>query len=386
MITYTFKIKANKPLIQKIENHLNITRLVYNLAKETKECAYFKGVKLSKFDLINQLPELKQGFVWLKEVHSQTLQGVLERLDESYQNYFRKLKDGSISKEKVQYITKKLANGGEISESKLKDFGKPKWASKKRWRSVSFKKAAVKYNNNNTIEISKIGKIKFFKSREIYGEIKIVRIIKEVDGYYIQIVTDNEILKSDSQAEVGIDLGLRYFLVTSDGEYIDNPKHLEKYLKQLRVEQRSLARKQKYSNNWYKQTKRIQKLYLKIRRVRKDFLHKTSTALSKNYGIIFCEDLNIAGMVQDRKYSRSISDVAWGGFLELLEQKTNLIRVEPKYTSQRCSNCGHVDKKSRKTQSEFVCTKCGVIENADKNASNNIKQSGQRLLEANVSH
>lgn len=360
MITYEFKIKTNNRLKDAVENHLGCTRLVYNLALEVREDAYKKGVSLSKFDLIKQLPELKQEFKWLKNVHSQTLQGVIERLQRGYDKFFRDLKQG-------------------------KKTSKPKWARKKEWNSVEWKKAAVKYEGGSEINISKIGKVRFFKSRDIKGNIKLARIIKRVDGYYLQVVTDNEYTRCENQAVCGIDLGITHFVVTSDGEYFENARTLRKYLKELRIENRSLSRKKKFSRNFYKQVERLKRLHLKISRIRKDYLHKTSTKLAQEYSTIVCEDLNIQEMIKERRYSREISDVAWGRFLEMLEYKTNLIRVDPKYTSQECNRCGHTCKENRPTQEKFNCVKCGHTGNADQEASLTILKRGQTLLHANVS-
>lgn len=361
MLTYTFKIKTSSKLIQKIENHLNITRLVYNLSKDVREYAYSKGVKLSKFDLIKQLPELKSEFKWISDVHSQTLQGVIERLEKGYDKFFSDLKKNTKT-------------------------SKPKWAKKKNWKSVEFKSSAVK-SKETYFEISKIGKIKYFKSREIQGNIKLARIIKESDGYYIQIVTDHIKPKSDKQTFVGIDMGIKYFTVTSDGEFIDNPKHLFKYLDQLRIENRKLSRMKKGGSNFRKQVQILQKLYLKISRTRKDFLHKSSYLLSKKYGTIIREDLNILKMVQSKSnLSKHILDCSWGLFFEMLEYKTNVHRINPAYTSQTCSSCGNVDSQNRRTQSHFECVRCGHTENADLQASKNILELGHQLMEANVDH
>ena len=361
MLTYTFKIKTSSKLIQKIENHLNITRLVYNLSKDVREYAYSKGIKLTKFDLIKQLPELKSEFKWISDAHSQTLQGVIERLDKGYDKFFSDLKKNNKT-------------------------SKPKWAKKKNWKSVEFKSSAVKVKDQH-IEISKIGKIKFFKSREIQGKLKLARIIKECDGYYIQIVTDHIRPKGDNQAVVALDMGVKFFTVTSDGEFIDNPKHLFKYLSKLRIENRKLSRCKKGSSNFYKQVRVLQKLYLKISRTRKDFLHKISSELSKKYSDIVIENLDILKMSRsDSKLSKHILDCAWGNFFEMLEYKTNVHRINPAYTSQTCSKCGYTDSQNRKTQSHFECVKCNHTENADLQAAKNILELGHQLMEANVEH
>ena len=360
MLTYTFKIKTTPTLIQKFEQHLGTTRMLFNLAKETREYAYSKGVKLSKFDLIKQLPDLKKEFTWISEVHSQTLQGVIERLDKGYDKFFKDLKKG-------------------ITTSK------PHWARKKDWSSIEFKSSAIKIKNSS-FEISKIGKIKIFKSREINGNIKLARVVKKADGYYLQIITDHEIQKCENQAVVGVDLGIKHFLITSDGQFFENIKTTDKYKNELRIAQRRLSRKKKFSNNFYKQVEVVKKIHLKIQRVREDYLHKVSREIANNYQTIFVEDLQVSKMVQNKNYSKAISDVSWSKFTSYLEYKTNVVKVDAKYSSQECNQCGHISKENRKTQESFKCIKCNHEGNADFEASLTILKRGQSLLRANVGH
>lgn len=367
MITYTFKIKTNKTLEDKFYEHLNTTRCVYNLAKEVKEVAYSKGVKLSKYDIIKQLPELKKEFKWIANVSSQTLQGVVEKLYRGYDKFFRDLKKGV-----------------KVS--------KPHWASKKKWKSIEFKqikggsgKNIIRFENNKC-NLPKIGLVKIFKSREVQGNIKLARVLRKPDGWYLQIVTDYQQPKCKNQAEVGCDLGIKHFLVTSDGQFFENIQTTKKFEKQLRIEQRSLSRKKKGSNNWYKQVERIKKLYLKIQRIREDYLHKISRELADNYQYVFLEDLKISKMVLDKNYSKSISDVSWSKFSNYLEYKTNIIKVDAKYSSQECNNCGHISKENRPNQETFKCINCSHEGNADFEASLTILKRGQSLLYANVNH
>lgn len=363
MLTYTFKIKTTPTLIKKFKEHLDTTRMLYNLAKETKEYAYSKGVRLGKFDLIKQLPELKNDFTWMKEVNSQTFQCVIERLDKGYNKFFTDLKKG-------------------ITTST------PKWAKKKDWKSVDFKQGnlkssypALRFEKDGKFNLPKLGKIKIFKSREVNGNIKLARVVKKVDGWYLQIVTDYEIQKCNNQAEVGIDLGITQFVVTSDGQYFENIRTIKKYENKLAEAQGKLSLKKKGSNNFYKEVDKIKKLYLKIQRVREDYLHKVSKEVANNYQTIFVEDLKISKMVEDKSYSKAILDVSWGKFINYLEYKTNVIKVDAKYTSQECNNCGHISKENRKTQESFKCVKCNHEGNADFEASITIKKRGQSLIE-----
>ena len=368
MLTYTFKIKTSPELIQKIENNFSVTRCVFNLAKETKEYAYSKGVSLGKYDLMKQLTELKKEFTWISQVGCSTLQGTIERLDRGYVRFFADLK-------------------------KNKKCSVPHWAKKKDWKSIQFKQGNLKAKSSDLrfikdgkFNLPKIGKIKIFKSREINGNIKLARLIKEADGWYLQIITDYEIQKCDNQAVVGVDLGIKHFVVTSDGQFFENIKVTEKYANQLRVEKISLARKKKGSNNFYKQVKVIKKLYLKIQRVREDYLHKVSRKLANDYQYIFVEDLDVSKMIQNKDYSKSISDVSWSKFINYLEYKTNLIKVDAKYSSQECNNCGHITKENRPNQETFKCVKCSHEGNADFEASLTILKRGQSLDRVNVEH
>jgi len=362
MLTYTFKIKINSTLETSFKEYLNITRCIYNLAKETKEYSFSKGVRLSKFDLIKQLPELKKEFIWLSKVHSQTLQAVIERLDEGYVQFFNNLKIN-------------------------KDANIPKYAKKKDWNSFIFKQGNLKANKpdlrfekNGKFNLPKIGKIKIFKSREINGNIKIARILRKADGWYLQIVTDYELQKCNNQAEVGIDLGIKHFVVTSDGQFFENIKTTKKHAYKLAEAQRKLALKKKGSNNFYKEVEKVKRIYLKIQRVREDYLHKVSRELANNYQYVFAEDLDVSKMVQYINYSKAISDVSWSKFINYLEYKTNLVKVDAKYSSQECSNCGHIAKENRPNQETFKCVKCSHEGNADFEASLTILKRGQSLL------
>lgn len=136
--------------------------------------------------------------------------------------------------------------------------------------------------------------------------------------------------------------------------------------------------------NFRKQVKVLQLLHQKISRVRKDFLHKQSRKLANDYGTVIREDLNISKMVKDSRYAKHILDCSWGLFFELLEYKTNVVKVNPAYSSQTCSKCGHTCKENRKTQSLFECVSCGFTENADFQATLILYQRGQTLMEANV--
>ena len=351
--TYTYKIKPNKRVEQRFNQWVGICRYVYNISKEVKEISYKKGLKLSAYDIQKQLTDAKKEHLFLKEVHSQTLQSVIERLDNSFNKFF-------------------------------KGAGYPKWASKKKWKSIPFKSIKT---THNAFKLPSFGIVKVFKFKEPKGDLKTATIIKEADGLYLKIVVNehtSKVIRRDSQSVVALDMGIKFFLVSSDAEFIDNPKHLFDKLSELRVQQRKLSRMKKGGINWIKQVNVVQKLHLKVKRSRLDFLQKQSTIISNNYETVIVENLNVKGMAKNKKLSKHILDCGWGTFFSILEYKTNVIRVNPMYSSQECNKCGHTCKENRKKQSLFECTKCAYTENADFQATLNLFQRGQSLMEANV--
>lgn len=355
--TYSFKIRHSKKYTAWIESTLGATRFIYNLAKETKEESYKKGLKLSAFDLSNQFTQCKKekGFEWLKNIPSQTSQGIIERMDNSFMRFF-------------------------------KGAGYPKWASKRKWKSIPFKE--IKQIHNNFFKLPKLGIVKVFNPKLIKGKLKTAQIVKECDGYYLKIQVEVEKIQfKKDHKDLGIDRGLTQFIVTSDSEFIENPRINIREEKKLRVLNRKLSRAKKDSKGRLKIINQLQKLYLKRKRQRLDFLHKLTTKLGNKYSIIYLENLKVGKMIQDKNYSKGISDVGWYKFEELLGYKTKVIKINPSYTSQECSKCNYIHRGNRLTQSEFNCIKCGHKENADLNASKIILTRGRAVLyNININH
>jgi putative transposase len=342
---------------------------VYNLGKECREESFKKGVSINYNDLSKQLTEAKKEFNWLKKVHSQTLQASLERLELAYKKFFKEFKEGKISKLKQDYINKCLKNNTDINYHKLYNIGKPKWAKKDKYQTLVFKQN-VKITEKG-FKLPGFGEVKVFnKKYEFNGQIKQAKLTKKVDGLYLSIVveTENIIRENQSDSIVSLDMGVSRFLTSSDGEIIDNPKHLFNYQKKLRVEQRKLSRKDKKSKNFKRQAKVVAKLHKKVYDTRLDFLHKVSTKFANDYSKIIVEDLNITKMVKNTNLAKHILDCSWGKFFELLETKTEVIKINPAYSSQECSKCGHTCKENRPTQSIFSCVKCKHTANADDDA------------------
>ena len=339
-----------------IDKHIGAVRFVYNLALETKQIAYAGNqVNLSCFDLIKQLPELKKECDWLKEINSQSLQASITNLDTAYTNFFKGQSD--FPKFKSKNKSTKSFNIPQSIELKDEKLIIPK-----------FKKG-----------------IDIIQHRIFEGKIKQATISKTPTGkYFVSILVETEdnlvptkpITKENT---VGVDLGIKDFLITSDGKKVSNPKHLKKSLSKLKYIQK------KYSKKKGKRTKlKLQKLHEKVANRRKDFLHKVSTDLVKNHDTIAIETLKVKNMIKNHNLAQAISDVSWGTFVTMLEYKakwygTNIIRIgtfEP--SSKCCSACGNINKELKLSDREWTCKSCGIIHDRDVNASLNIKNFALR--------
>ena len=337
-----------------INKHIGSVRFIYNLGLETKRTAYVSGgVNLTKYDLQKQLPALKEECEWLKEVNSQSLQTALLNLDAAFVKFFK-------GKNKFP-VFKKKSNGGS--------FGIP--------QNISLKE--------NKLYISKFREgIEIVLHRPIIGEIRQCTISKTDAGkFFASILCETgEIIPQkkpiSKSTTVGIDLGIKTFLVTSDGKEYDNPKLLRKAQSKLKYVQR------KYSKNKGKRIRlRLAKAHEKVANQRKDFLHKASSEIVKNHDSIAIENLNVKGMMSNHKLAGAIADVSWSEFVRQLEYKAdwhgkNILQIgrfEP--SSKTCSSCGGANKELTLKDREWTC-KCGMLLNRDVNAAINIKNFALR--------
>ncbi|MCP1384819.1 transposase [Runella sp. S5] len=348
-------MKLTKIQASTIDQWISTCRFVYNLAKETKITAYQKGVNLTRFDLINQLPALKE-FEWIKAVPSESLIRAVTQLDNSFRCFYR---------------------GG----------GFPKWAKKDEYKSIIFV-FNTKKTSDDGFYLPKIGKVKVFKDRMPNGTLKTAVIKKEDNGYFISVDFESQTEDihpvSESQA-IGLDMGLTYFLTDSNGCYVENPRHTKKYEAKLRIKRRALSRKKKGGNGYAKAKIELNRLHRKITNTRKDFLHKTSIKYVQKNSLVVVEDLKVKNMIKFGNLSKHIYDAGWSRFLYMLEYKCKnygktFVRVKPHFTSQMCNACGHIAKENRVTQSIFKCVNCGHGQNADYNAAQNILGEGIALV------
>lgn len=384
-----YRIYPNEEQKVVLENHFNAVRFVYNLALETKNVAYYSyGHNYSRYDLQKQLLEVKNELSFLKEVNSQSIQASLMHLDAAYTTYFRQLKDGTIAKRKEAYISKRNKKKLDINWDKYHSIGKPKFKSKKDDKnSFLVPQNFTIVDNKLYIPKLKTG-IKVVLSREIGGEMKNITISKTNTGkYFVSIIVESKeeckpLRKIKDDTAIGIDMGLKSFIIDSNGNEYNNPKFLRKSLPKLKYEQRKLSKKKKGSKNKEKQRLKLAKIYEKVSNQRLDFLHKTSSAITKQYDTVCVEDLAIKNMVQNRKLALSISDASWGTFLTLLKYKcnregVNYIVINRWYPSSKThSECGYVNNNLKLSDREWMCPNCSKIVSRDVNAAINIKMSG----------
>lgn len=353
--TYKFKLKPTKTQEKTFESWENTCRFLYNLSLTQRQMAYeMRKVSVSRFDQYNQLPELKREYTWISEVYSDVLQDVLDRVNITYQNFFR-------------------------------GAGYPKFAKKGQYNSFTFKRNYT--IKDKVIKLPKIGEVKYYNSRTIQGTPKTATIIKEDSGWFICITVEYETsfdtITIDNQNAIGIDCGIVKSFTLSNESVIQAPNFLKPFERDIKLLQRKLSRQKKGSKSREKTKLKLRKLHKKISNTRLDFLHKTTTEFSNTYSAIYIEDLNLKKMQQSgiSSVNKGMSNNGFSIFKLLLSYKLkergkHLGLVNPAYTSQTFSSCGTVDKKSRVSQAEFVCTSCGLITNADENASKIIISKG----------
>lgn len=358
--TYLYKARINKQTEVNCNQWIETCRILYNLALEQRISIYKQhGKSISAFSQAAQLPELKEACSEFKQVGSQVLQDVIERLDKAYKSFFQRVKQ---------------RNGKA---------GFPRFKSVNRYDSFTLKQTGWQLEGRY-LYIKNVGKFKLFLSRPIEGDIKTITIHRSSTNQWFVSFSCNEVPVKEfpeTTAEVGIDVGIKSFCVSSDGNQIQNPKYFRQSEKLLRRRQRTLCRKVKGSDNRKDARLLIAKAHEKVSNQRKDFLHKLANFYIEAYQTIYIEDLNINGMVKNRHLSKSISDSSWGMFFNFLSYKAEgagreVIKVPSHNTSQICSGCGEKVLKSLSVR-VHQCPFCNLSLDRDSNASINILRLGQ---------
>ena len=361
--TYKFRMYPNAEQQELLGKYLGCVRFVYNHFLNERKAQYKETQKSDNYyEQAKKLTLLKKQkeYSWLKEINSQTLQYSLRHLESAYLNFFR-------------------------GYSKF-----PKFKSKKNIN--SFVVPQFCYIDGNSISLPKFkSNIKIKKHCEVKGNVHSMTISKDYDEkYYVSILIEQSyepIQKSNKY--VGIDLGLKDFVITSDEKIYKNHRYTKKYERKLIKAQKHLSRKQKDSHSFENQRRKVAKIHKKISNSRNDVLHKVSTELVRNYDIICCENLNVKEMIKNHKLAKYIADVSWGTFINYLKYKCEredktLVKINRFFpSSQTCSECGYINQSTKNLNvREWICPKCGKHHNRDLNASINILREGLKTLSA----
>ncbi|MBW9146989.1 IS200/IS605 family element transposase accessory protein TnpB [Clostridium sp. CM027] len=361
---YKFRLYPNNEQQVYLAKTFGCTRFVYNQILAERKLIY-EQYKDNKEELKKQkLPtpaKYKKEFEWLKEVDSLALANAQMNLQRAYANFFR---DNSIGFPKFK--SKRNNNKAYTTNNQI---------------SKSIPNGTV-FIKDNKIKIPKLkSMINIKQHREFTGLIKSCTVSQVSSGkYFISILVDAENIQlSKIDTKIGIDLGIKEFAITSDGNLFHNPKHLKKSEKRLAELQKNLSRKQKGSNNRIKSRLKVAKIHEKIANQRKDFLHKVSTQLINENQVIVIEDLKVSNMIKNHKLAKSIADVSWFEFRRMLEYKAEwygreIIIAPVRYaSSQLCSKCGNKSSQTKDLSCRtYICPVCGMIMDRDINASKNL--------------
>lgn len=367
---YKFRIYPNRQQTELIQKTFGCTRYVYNYYLAKRKELYKSEKKTLNYNACSaNMTQMKKDKEWLKEVDATALQSSIRDLDEAYQNFFRRVKNGEAP-------------------------GYPRFKSKHDNRK-SFKSKTVGANIkllDKHIQLPKLGLVHCRISKQVEGRILSATIGQNPSGkYFVSVLcTDMEWQPLDpTGAIVGVDLGLKEICVTSDNQHFQNHKYLANSQKKLARLQRQLSRKSKGSANRNKARIKVARLHEKVANQRLDSIHKMTTALVRDYDLIAMETLMPKNMMKNRKLAKAISDAAWGEIARQLEYKSKwygkcLVRVDRFFpSSQTCNACGYKNTATKDLAiREWDCPHCGVHHDRDVNAAKNILDEGVRIVAA----
>ena len=360
IVSYKYRAYPDATTETRLNAALDTCRWLYNKLLEECNTAREHGFTPTMREMQARIVTLKEENPFLKGVYSKVLQMV---------NYTLWSNIAALSQ----------------TEKRGRKIGKLRFKSASRYRTLNYNQFGFKIDREHSaVTFSKIGTIPFAMHRPYSGVVKGVLITRSGDNWYVIIQAEQDVSEPKKEGRsVGIDVGLDSFAVDSDGRVIENPRFYEHSRDRIKKLQQSVARKQRFSKNWKKAKGKLEKAYDHITNQKNDFLHKLSRRYVDTYATICVEDLNIKYLKENGKsrgLRRSIHSASWGRFYSYLSYKaesagTLLVKVDPRDTTQMCSNCGSIVKK---TLSERVheCPYCGFVADRDYNAAVNIHRVG----------
>ncbi len=361
MKTFEYRLYPNKEQSRMLMGCLAESRKLYNEMLEAAKAQYAeKGMFPTKYDLTAQFKGRGGEYV-----PATTVQMLADRLSKSLK----------------RFLTAK--------ESRISGVGFPRFKQPNRWHSIQLRQYGTSRDAwldedqkhlHVPVKLGKLLKIKLH--RLIEGTPKTVHLVHRADGHWYALIVcemkphTEHALSACAHPDIGIDMGLRSFLTDSLGNTVENPRFYRASQKTLRRKQRMLARRKKGSSRRRKAARSTAQTHLKIKRQRCDFHYKTAKQYAERYHVIVVEKLSILNMVQNHSLAKSIMDASWGAFLDILEDKAErvghqVIRVNPRFTSQKCHECGEMVQKSLSVRTH-ICPRCGHIADRDVNAAQNI--------------
>jgi len=369
--TYKYRLRPNRAQTSSLDSLFSQARRLYNAALEQRITTYEetgKGISYSDQweyfrDQRNNHPEV------YGMLNASSVQQMLRRLNKAFAAFFRRVKAGETP-------------------------GFPRFKGYHRFKSVEYRygdgcKLREKENGQKRFYLQNIGEIKLIYHRPIpKGAVINHVVVKRInDRWYVFLMLalpEREKKPIPKGGQIGIDMGLRSLLATSEGELIDNPRWLRASLDKLRVAQRRVSRRKKGSKRWCKAVRQVARLHEKIANQRNDYWHKLTRELAGSYSLIAIEDLNLKFINTNRHLSLSSHDAGLGMFTEMLAYKVEetgcqLVEVNPAYTSQRCSQCGVLVEKSLSVRVHH-CPCCGLVLDRDVNAARNVLTSAFNSL------
>jgi putative transposase len=361
MRTFEFRLYPNKEQSRLLIGCLAESRKLYNEMLETVKQQYEdKGTFPTKYDLTAHFKGRGGA-----HVPATTVQMLADRLSKSLKRFLA------------------------AKELGIPDVGFPRFKKPNRWHSIQLRQYGTSRDvwldaDNKHLHVpAKIGKsLKIKLHRPIEGMPKTVHLVHRADGHWYALVvcetephTEHDPMTCEHPA-IGIDVGLKSFLTDSEGHTVENPRFYRTSQKTLRRKQRQLCRRKKGSHRRRKAARSTAQTHLKIARQRRDFQYKTAKQYTEQYQVIAVEKLHILNMVQNHSLAKSIMDASWGAFLDILEDKAaraghQVIRVNPRFTSQKCHKCGEIVQKSLSVRTH-ICPFCGYVADRDVNAAKNI--------------